>query len=239
MRLIADLHIHTVASGHAFSTVDEIARIAQEKKLEFIAITDHGSAMPGGAPLYHFSNLRILPRELYGVVVLRGAEANIVSEDGKLDIPDEVLKDLDVVHAAFHPRCGYEGTTVEQNTRALLRAIRNPHIDIIAHPGNPRYPIDVEKVVAEAKKFGVLFEVNNSSFADTTTRTGSYKNDLLIATYVCREGLNTTVNSDAHFSQGVGDFSLALDLAQKAGFTEERIINSSRENLLEFLNSRR
>ncbi|MDP3012747.1 MAG: phosphatase [Candidatus Subteraquimicrobiales bacterium] len=238
MRIIADLHVHTVASGHAYSTVDEVAREARNKSVEFIAITDHGPALPGGAHLYHFSNLRILPRELYGVVILRSAEANIISEEGELDIPDEFLKDLDIVHVAFHPRCGYEGKNVEQNTKALLKALRNPYVDVFAHPGNPRYPFDVEKVITTARDFDVVFEINNSSFLDTTARAGSYDNDLTIATQVYKEGLNVVISSDAHFSQGVGDFSRALELAEKAGFTEERIINSSTERLLDFLKRR-
>ena len=74
MRILMDLHTHTVASGHAYSTIMENAKAAAEKGLEGIAMTDHGPAMPGGAHLYHFWNLTALPQQIAGVRVLRGVE---------------------------------------------------------------------------------------------------------------------------------------------------------------------
>ena len=60
MKFLTDLHIHTVASGHAYSTIEEIARAAGEKGLEIIAITDHTAGMPGGAHDFHFQNLGVV-----------------------------------------------------------------------------------------------------------------------------------------------------------------------------------
>jgi putative hydrolase len=72
MKLVADLHTHTIASGHAYSTVKEIVDIAREKGLQMVAITDHGPRMAGAPGLDHFWNTLIWPREVNGVQVLRG-----------------------------------------------------------------------------------------------------------------------------------------------------------------------
>ena len=64
MKFLTDMHIHTVASGHAYSTIDEIARFAAEKGLKVIAMTDHSSGMPGGPHDFHLHNTRAIPRVL-------------------------------------------------------------------------------------------------------------------------------------------------------------------------------
>ena len=71
MKIEADLHTHSVASGHAYSTISELALAAAERGLKMIAITDHGPAIPGGPHLYHFSNLKVLPEYLHGVRLLK------------------------------------------------------------------------------------------------------------------------------------------------------------------------
>ncbi len=91
MRLVADCHVHTVNSGHAYSTINEYATEAAEKGLELIGMTDHGPAMPGGPHIYHFDNLKIIPDNLHGVEILKGAEANIIGYDGSMDIRDSTL----------------------------------------------------------------------------------------------------------------------------------------------------
>ena len=72
MKLIADLHVHTLSSGHAYSTLEEYVAQAKKIRLAMIAITDHGSNMPGAPHYYHFSNMRMMPREIDGIKVLRG-----------------------------------------------------------------------------------------------------------------------------------------------------------------------
>ena len=119
MRILMDLHTHTVASGHAYSTIMENAKAAAEKGLEGIAMTDHGPAMPGGAHLYHFWNLTALPQQIAGVRVLRGVEANIIDSRGGLDVPADILDRLDIVLAGLHGGCIRSGTTAD-NTRAML-----------------------------------------------------------------------------------------------------------------------
>ncbi len=232
MKLEVDLHTHSVASGHAYSTIQEIAEAANRKGLKVVGITDHGPALPGAAHLYHFWNLRILPAMLSGVRVLKGAEANILNTEGELDIPSEILEILDVVQVGLHPRCGYEETTQAKNTNAVIKAIANPWVDILVHPGNPLYPLDIDAVVEAAQEFDVRLEINNSSFV---TRQGSYDSCLAFAEVAYQKGLDIILGSDAHLASAVGEFDHALELAVQAGFTKERILNSSSERVLDFL----
>jgi len=235
MKLLVDLHTHTVASGHAYSTVMEMAKAAKDKGLEAIAITDHGPALPGGAHPFHFWNLRVVPKKIYGVRILRGAEANIVNSKGELDLEDELLETLDIVLAAFHPGCGYEDKGVVKNTKTMIAAMQNPNVRIVAHPGNPTFLVDAGEIVAAAKEFDVLIELNNSSLLPTTSRFGSCESCSSIATKAYKSGLDVVISSDAHIAAGVGNFNEAINLALEAGFTEERVLNSSVNKVLNFL----
>jgi len=151
MKLIVDTHIHTIASGHAYSTVHDYVKEALRKGIEMFALTDHGPAMPGGPHLFHLGNQRIIPSIIDGIKILRGVEANIIDYDGNIDIPEVYLRRLDIVIASLHDVCIKAGN-IEENTSAILGAMDNEYIDIIAHPGNPSFPIDFDKFVKKAKE---------------------------------------------------------------------------------------
>lgn len=235
----ADLHIHTVASGHAFSTVAENIATAAKKGLKLIAITDHGPGLPGGAHPYHFWNLRILPREMDGVKILRGVEANIIDAEGHLDLDQELLEMLDIVHVALHTNCGYEDRGAKRNTDTLIKAMQNPVADVVVHPGNIKYPIEPKRVVEAARKHHVLLEVNNSSFLTSTSRAGSYEIDLEIVIEAKTCGAGIVVGSDAHFADAVGRFGAALDLIDAAGFPPDMILNTSAAKVIQFLEEKK
>ena len=165
MPLEADLHLHTLASGHAYSTVKEMVLAAKEKGLKMIALTDHGPRMPGGPHLYHFTNLAALPRVMEGIEVLRGVEANILDANGTLDLPDSVLQDLDIVLAGLHRGTGFDGASSEEYTKAAIEALKHPRVHLIVHPGNPEFPIDLERLVLAAAGLGKALEINNSSLS--------------------------------------------------------------------------
>ncbi|MCL1855011.1 MAG: PHP domain-containing protein, partial [Clostridia bacterium] len=99
MKLVVDVHVHTIVSGHAYSTVQETASAAGEKGLEMIAFTEHGPAMAGAPLPIYFANMSVFPHVMSGVKILRGAEANVVDHKGKLDLEDRILKKLDFVIA--------------------------------------------------------------------------------------------------------------------------------------------
>lgn len=237
MNFEVDLHIHTVASNHAYSTVKEVATCAAEKGLKMIAITDHGPKMPGGPHHYHFSNLIALPEEIAGVRVLRGVEANIMGLNGALDLPPQILEKLDVVLAGFHEGTGYLGNSVEENTQAMINALKNPFVHIIVHPGNPAFPINLEKVVLVAKRLGKVLEFNNKSF--NLSRAGSILNCTKLAKLAKKHQLMVAVNSDAHYCDAVGDFSSANGLLQDAGITSEQILNTTLPKVISYLNEQK
>jgi putative hydrolase len=235
-RIKADLHVHTIASGHGFSTVREICAEAALRGIEMIGVTDHGPAMPGGPHVYNFTNLVVMPRVLSGVMVLRSAECNIIDTDGGLDLHERVLGVLDIVHAGLHPLTGYPGTSVEDNTAALLGAIKSGKVDVLVHPGNPLFPFDHRTVVEAAASNNVLLEINNSSF--TVVRKGSIDNCRLIIREAMRAGARICVGTDAHDASLVGVFEAALELVDEVGFPAERIINRDKDSVLRFLSDR-
>jgi len=230
----ADLHIHTIASGHAFSTLKEVAEAAAARGLKMVGITDHGLNMPGGPHEYYFYQLLGLPRVIAGVEVLRGVEANITDTLGNLDLPERLLTELDLVLAGFHEHCGYEPGSVEANTRAMIAAIQNPYVHIISHPGNPVFPVDIEKVVLAAKLAGKALEINNSSFA--LSRPGSAPRCRLFAEMAKRHKVLVAANSDSHFCYTVGRCDHALELIKAVGIKKEAVINTSAQMVKNYLN---
>jgi len=221
-----------VASGHAYSTIGEIAVEAGRKGLRLVGMTDHGPALPGGPHPYHFSALRFVPETLHGVRILRGVEANILGP-GQLDLPEATLAGLDLVMAGFHEACGFDGRGAEANTRALLAILEQPQVKVISHPGNPAFPIDYEAVARKAAQAGTALEINNSSFS--VSRQGSRGNCLELARLCARFGTPVTVGSDAHIAQGVGEFEEALGALREAGIAWEQIANRTLESTLAFL----
>ncbi|MFH1760628.1 MAG: phosphatase, partial [bacterium] len=124
----------------------------------------------------------------------------------------------------------------EENTKALLKAMDNPYVKVLAHPGNVMYPIDVEKIVAKAKKKGILIEINNSSF--TGSREGSEPNCLEIAKEVRKQDWKVVIGSDAHASHMLGDYSEAIKLVKKAGLKDDQVVNTSEELIREYILNR-
>jgi putative hydrolase len=240
MRLLADLHTHTVASGHAFSTVTELAHAASGKGLELIAFTDHGPSVPGGAHPWYFWNTKVVPRNIAGVTVLCGCEANVADTDNGLDLPDEILSLLDVVAVGFHPLTGFDERDRARNTRALLRAMANPLVDIVTHPGNEgEFPLEVDAVVAAALEHHVALELNNHSFELGSTRSMSHAAERGFAAAAGDAGATISIGSDAHYHDQVGEFGFALAVAEEIGFPRDRILNRDAASVLAFLRAKR
>ncbi len=240
IRLLADLHTHTVASGHGFSTVAELATAAAARGLELIALTDHGPSVPGGAHAWYFWNLKVIPETLDGVRILKGCEANVADTDNGLDLPDEILATLDVVAVGFHPLTGFDEATRARNTLALVRALSNPLVDIVTHPGNTdEFPLDVNAVVAAAVERGVAIELNSHSFDPASSRSASSYGERRFAIAARDAGALISIGSDAHFHDRVGCFDQAVAVAEEIRFPEARIVNRDAASVLEFLRDRR
>jgi putative hydrolase len=230
MFLEADLHVHSVASGHAYSTIQEIAREARKKGLKLVAITEHGPQMTGAPSPLYFNNMWVIHRQVEGVEILRGIEANIL-EDGSIDLAERYLRRLDLVLAGFHAEC-IEPGSVEENTRTMIKALENPYVDIISHPGNPHFQIDPEQVVRATKRLGKILEINNNSFR---VRRGSYENCLEIARWAARLGVMIAVNSDSHFAYDVGEADQAMAIVREAGVPEELILTAKAQWVKEYI----
>ena len=146
MKALLDVHTHSVASGHAYSTIQEMAQTATQKGLKVLGITEHSPGIPGTCDPIYFRNLHIVPRQMYGVELLLGAELNIIDYKGSIDLGEEYFPMLDIRIAGIHSLC-YTPGTIEQNTNAIIGAIRNPHIDIISHPGDGTALLNFEPIV--------------------------------------------------------------------------------------------
>lgn len=236
MKISVDTHSHTLASGHAYNTLREMAKAASEKGLEALALTEHAPEMPGTCGNFYFENLKVVPREMYGINLLLGTELNIMDENGSVDLGDKVLKKMDIVIASIHRPCFGLGHTKEEITSAYVKAMQNPYINIIGHPDDGRFPVDFEVLVKTAKETGTLLEVNNSSLREDNARENAREN-ISIMLKLCKEyGVLITTGSDSHMDIDVGGFDLVSEVLRENNFPEELVATTSLEKLKPFIN---
>lgn len=112
-----DLHTHTLMSGHAFSTLQEMVAEAARKGIRYLGITEHGPSVPGTCDPIYFRNYHVVPRYIGGVRLLMGAELNIMDFQGTLDLDESYYPRFDHLVAGIHRLCFTPGT-VAQNTDA-------------------------------------------------------------------------------------------------------------------------
>ena len=234
MKFVVDVHTHTIASGHAYTTLLENIKEASLKGIKLLGTTDHGPNMPGGPNEIYFRNFRVLPRKLYGVRLIYGCEANIIDYNGTLDLSESTLKNMDIIIASLHDVC-IEPGTIEENTRAVVAAMDNGLVDIIGHLGNPTFPVDIEEVVQKAKSRNVIIEINNGSFV---SRAGSEENCIKVAR-MCKElKVNVILGSDAHTCYQIGNFKKAEIVLSQVNMPESLIINTDYNKLLSYLKNK-
>lgn len=231
MKYLVDVHTHTIVSGHAYTTWLENVKQAANIGLKVLGTTDHGPNMPGGPKLIYFGNFKAMPRQLYGVTLLRGCEANIINIDGGIDIPEFIQKKLDIIIASLHDICIKPGS-IEENTQTLLNVMDNPLVDIIGHSGNPIFPINEEEVVKKAKEKNILIEINNGSFG---SRIGSEENCVKIAKLCKKYNVNIILGSDSHTCFQIGRFEKSETMLQEIKFPEKLIMNIDPNRLLSYL----
>lgn len=230
-RPVADLHTHTLASPHAYSTLTENATAAAALGMVAVACTDHGPKVGDGMHPWHFGNLKILPDRIAGLRHLRGVEANICDFKGTLDLSPQTLGALEIVIASMHDGTMPYGTS-EQISEAWIAVAQNPLVDIIGHCGSPQYAFDYEAVIPAFGKHGKVVEINEGTFR---VRRKSLENCARIVTLCKQHEVRVVVNSDAHYHEQVGRLDGAIALLAEAEFPMELIINSSRERFEEFL----
>lgn len=231
MKIAIDTHSHTVASGHAYSTIREMAQAAAEKGYEGLAITEHAPTMPGTCHEFYFSNLKVVPRQMCGIEMLFGTELNILDEKGTIDLPESLLRGMDIVIASLHLPCFKKDAEPEEFMEAYVNAMKNPYVNIIGHPDDSRIPIDYEMLVKAAKKYGKILEVNNSSLTPGGFRQNAREN-LRVMLRLCRQyEVLVTLASDAHVDVDAGNVTLSQQMIEECGFPEELVVNTSVEKL--------
>jgi DNA polymerase (family X) len=237
-----DMQMHTKWSDGE-TTIEQMARAAQAKGYEYILITDHSQSLGvtnGLTP----ERLKQQRKEIdavnalgLGIRVLQGSEVEIKA-DGSLDYPDEVLASLDIVLASLHTSLRQEHDKV---TQRALNAIRNPRVDIFAHPtgrlnfeaGDPKKAregadLDMEAIIAACKETGTILEINASperlDLNDLNARRALDVGCLLV------------ISTDAHNPAMFNNMHYGVAMARRAWATADRVVNTwSLEKLLKYV----
>lgn len=231
MKIIGDMHTHTLASTHAYSTITENCRSAAQRGIKVVAMTDHWGEMPDSPHIWHFDNLRILPRKICGVTVLKGVETNIIDNEGRFDMPRKTLEKLEWVVASMH-RQVYQPTTAENHTRAYIKAAQDPIVDVIGHCTTDMFPIDFGRCVKAFKEYGKLVEINESSIL---YKKGSFENSYEVLRLCKKYEVPVVFDSDAHYCDLIGVVDTAQKIAQEVDFPEHLVINADLDKLAEFV----
>ena len=238
MKDLLDVHTHTTASGHAYGTLHENILAAKAKGLELVGISDHAPKMPGSAHEFYFLNAHVIPREFSGVKVMIGVELNIIDYSGSTDLSARALKSLDYAIASLHNPCIDSGS-VDENTAALIGAMKNPYVVIIGHPDNPTYPVDFEKLAKAAADNHVLLELNNSSYNLKGYRAGSRENAKLMLDACKKFSTSVIMGSDAHIDSDVGNHSFSQEVLRENNFPDDLVVNCAVKNFLDFVKFRK
>lgn len=234
---LADMHTHTIASGHAYSTIREMVQAAEEKGLKLLGITEHAKTMPGTCPEMYFINLRAVDRKIGNVELALGVELNIIDYDGTVDMGNDLLERQDIVIASMHTPCLKPGTK-QQHTNAYIKCCENPRIHIIGHPDDGRYPVDFDALTDAALATHTLLEVNNNSLAPDSFRENTRENDREMLLLCKKKGVPVVIGSDAHFYSRTGSHENAENLMKEIDFPLELVMNRYPEKIKEYINYR-
>ena len=219
------LHVHTNASD-GVSSLDQLVKAAQQLNAEYLGIADHSESAqyangltPERVKQQH-KEIDALNKKLKGFRVLKGIEADILA-DGALDYADSVLKTFDFVVAAVHSRFKM---SKDEMTKRMITAMRNPYVSILAHPtgrlllSREPYEIDMDEVIAEAARLGVVLEINaNPHRLDLDWR-------------VCKrakeQGCRFAICPDAHRADDLADTAYGVGIARKGWLEAADIVNT-------------
>ncbi len=223
--LRGDLHTHTTATDGR-DDIRAMAEAASGAGLEYIAITDHSRALAMANGLdetrahNHAAAVRALDREVSGVRLLAGIECDI-RPDGALDLADDCLAALDIVVASVHSGFNQDR---QQMTERVLRALENPHVDVLGHPTGrlllrrEPYALDVEAVVEAAARHGVALEINCQ--VDRLDLNDVY------ARLARDRGVRLVISSDSHSRAGFGTLRWGVTVARRAWLEPAHVLNT-------------
>lgn len=235
MKPLIDVHTHSIASGHAYSTLVEMVSEAQNRGLKIFGITEHTPALPGACHSIYFRNLHVVPRQWGDMRLLLGAELNIINSKGDIDLEDEFFPMLDIRIAGIHKLC-WENGTAEENTEGMIRVIQNPWINIISHPGDGTAELNFEPIVIAAKEHNTLLEINNSSLNPVRGKTHkAIPNNIEILNLCKKYEVPVILGSDAHITFDIANYDNILPLLNETEFPEELIINDKPNAFIKLL----
>jgi putative hydrolase len=231
-----DLHIHTIASGHAQNTILEFINQAKKLKMKVIGISDHGPGTTKLVSSSYFRTLSRIPAVVDGIRVLKGIEANIANENGDLDVDESVTNHLDYVAANFHDFGGFEDLGKERNTEAFIKVIKSGKIKIITHPTSTRpYETDLRKICEAACENNVLLELNLSRLSQRFLKPDTISNIKIMIEVAKKHGRKIIIGSDAHNIWELADDSLLIPIKEEIGLTDDLIINNYPQELFQLL----
>ena len=219
-----DVHSHTNWSDGK-ATMLEMARGAQAMGYHYLGVTDHSprikvvNGLGADRLLAQSREMAEVQAQVEGVTLLQGIEVDIL-EDGALDLPDEVLELLDVVIASPHVKLRQER---EAMTARMMRAVSNPHVDVVGHPTGRRpgsregADYDFELVFKEAARHGIALELDcDPARMDLSPE---------MARLALECGCNFTLDADAHMPAELAYVPMGAWMARRAGIPQERILN--------------
>jgi DNA polymerase (family 10) len=220
-----DLHCHTTWSdGRA--TVEEMGRAARDRGYEYLAICDHTpsvGAVTGLTPddvRRQAEEIAAANEVLSPFRVLRGIECDILA-DGRLDLPDDVLAELDWVQASVH---GGQRMPRREQTRRVEEALRNPYVRCLSHPKGrlinrrPENELDLGRVFEVAREEGVALEVNG--LPDRLDLSGEHVREALAG------GVQIVCSTDAHSPRALGYMTLSVHTARRGWATAADVLNT-------------
>jgi DNA polymerase (family X) len=222
--LRGDLHTHSrYSDGRA--SIEQMAQRARDCGLEYFAVTDHSRRLTmvhGLDPRLHeqWREIEQIGAHLDGITILRGIEVDIL-EDGSLDLPDDVLAELDWVVASVHYKLEQDP---QEMTRRLVRAIRNPNVDVIGHPSDrlidQRQPItfDWGEVLRVAHEEGCALEVNSQPDRLDLTDTACMA--------AKQAGVKLVVSSDAHHPRDFDVLDYGVNQARRGWIEAADVLNT-------------
>lgn len=220
-----DLQMHTKATDGK-NTIAEMASKAKDLRYEYIAITDHSKAVrvAGGldeeALAKQFKEIEKINAHFSGLRLLKGVEVDILA-DGNLDLADDILKEGEVILASVHSRFNM---SEEEMTRRVIKAIKNPHVDILAHPTGrlilerEPYKINLKEVIQAAIDYGVVLEIN--AYPD---RLDLRDIDAQLAKEM---GAKLAISTDAHSTEQMELMKFGVFTARRGWIEAQDVINT-------------
>ena len=231
----ADLHTHTLASGHAYGTIRENVEGARAAGIQVLGATEHAPGIPGTVDPFYYRNIKVVPKRIHVVSILHGSEINVL-EDGTLSLEAQFMKYLDYAIVGIHTVC-YHDQGRRKNTDNVIACMQHPKVKIVSHPDDDHTPLDYERLVAAAKQYNVALEVNNSSFKKPDRRINCLDNYRTMLGLCTAQRVPIVVDTDAHDPSAVGRMDLAAAFLESVRMDPELILNlrGNLEKLMAFL----